>query len=144
MKTLSIIYLVLALVLVTGGPSFAEAPKTAPEAAKVPPVVVPPRSVFTQPTNPREGRDPFCPESTRVFDANLSSHAAAETATTLAVKGYTVMNGHPVVIINNHPFMAGDEGDVLSGGSRAHLRCLEIRPGTVIIEVNGARHEIHF
>lgn len=124
------------------GRSFAQAPKPAP--AKAPPVVVPPRSVFTQPNGPREGRDPFFPESSRVFDANTVSTHAAETATTLAIKGYSVVNGRPIVIINNHSFVVGDEGDVLSGSNRAHVRCLEIRPGTVVVEVNGARHEIHF
>jgi len=142
-KIFSIICLGLALVFVPAGRGFAEAPKPAP--AKVAPVpVVPPRSAFTEPSSPREGRDPFFPESSRVFDAHVAQHASSEAVTTLAIKGYSVVNGRPIVIIANHSFMAGDEGDVISGGNRAHVRCLEIRPGTVVVEVNGARHEIHF
>lgn len=143
MKTFSIIFLALVLGLLPVGRSFGQAPAAAP--AKVAPPVVPPHSTFIQPTNPREGRDPFFPESSGVYDRNVATtHPSAENPTTLAVKGYSVVNGRPIVIINNHSFMTGDEGDVLSGSSRAHIRCLEIRPGTVVVEVNGARHEIHF
>ena len=143
MKTSYIIFLALALGLMPAGRSFGQAPAATP--AKAAPVFVPPRSVFTQPASPRDGRDPFFPESSGVYDRYAATtHASAENATTLAVKGYSVSNGRPIVIINNHSFMAGDEGDVLSGSSRAHIRCLEIRPGTVVVEVNGARHEIHF
>ena len=145
MKTYSIICLGLALVLAPVGRGFADAPKPAP--AKVPVVIVPPHSTFIQPASPREGRDPFYPESTRVFDANIAQHpAAVEVMTSLVVKGYSVVNGRPIVIINNHSFMAGDEGDVIAGSSnnRIHVHLLEIRPGTAVVEVNGARHEIHF
>lgn len=144
MKILSIICLGLATGLVPAGQSFAQTPAK-PTVVAAPVAVVPPRSVFTQPNNPREGRDPFFPESSGVYDRNVvTTHAAAESATTLSVKGYSMVNGRPIVIINNHSFMTGDEGDVLSSGARAHIRCLEIRPGTVVVEVNGARHEIHF
>ena len=141
MKNFSIILVGLTLLLMPVGRIIAQAPAPAKAA---PPAVVPPRSVFTQPNSPREGRDPFCPESTRVFDAMASTHAATEVATTLAVKGYSMSNGRPMVIINNHTFTTGDEGDVLSGPNRTHIRCIEIRPGTVVVDVNGARHEIHF
>lgn len=122
------------------GYGFADEPKTAPAKA----TVVAPRSIFTQPTSPREGRDPFFPESTRVFDSEVAQHAALETATTLTVKGFSIVNGRPMVIINNHSFMAGDEGDVLSGANRAHVRCLEITAGTVFVQVNGVHQELHF
>ena len=140
MKTFFKICLGLALVTAFSGQSFAEPPKAA--AAKTP--AVPPRSVFTQPASQREGRDPFYPESTRVMDSIVAATHAMDTSTTLTVKGYSVVNGHPMVIINNHSFMAGDEGDVLSGTIRAHVHCLEIQPGMAIVEVNGARKIIHF
>jgi hypothetical protein len=140
-KTFITFWLGLALILLGAGRSLADTPKTAP--AKPTPLV-PPRSAFTQPTGPGDGRDPFFPESTRVFDANVTTTHSTETTTTLVVKGFSIVNGRPIVIINNHSFMAGDEGDVLSNGNHAHVRCLEIRAGTVIVDVNGARHELHF
>jgi hypothetical protein len=141
-KTLTTSSLGLALVFLFAGRSFADDSKAPP--AKAAAAALPPRAVFTQPASPREGRDPFFPESTRVFDSQVAQHAALETATTLSVKGFSIVNGRPMVIINNHSFMAGDEGDVLSGPNRAHVRCLEITAGTVIVEVNGSRHVLHF
>lgn len=107
--------------------------------------VLPPKSAFSQPTAPRDGRDPFFPDSTRVFDSNVTVAHATETVTTLTIKGFSIVRGRPMVIINNHSFMVGDEGDVLGvGGSRAHIHCLEINSGTVIVDLNGARHELHY
>ena len=104
---------------------------------------VPKRSVFVMPTNPKEGRDPFYPNSTRVYEAAVSTSHVVEM-TTLAVKGYSVVGGVPCVIINNHSFMAGDEGDVLTPGGRVHVRCLQIKPTVAIVEVNGQRHDLNF
>lgn len=138
MKTISFIGLGLALTGIFAGRAQADTAKAAPVT------IVAPRSVFTQPTNPQEGRDPFFPESTRVYESNIPVTAASEAASTLMIKGFSMMDGRPMVIINNHTFMAGDEGDVLSSAGHTHVHCLEIRPGTVVVEVNGARHEIHF
>jgi hypothetical protein len=108
-------------------------------------VIVAPRSTFTQPNSPHEGRDPFYPESTRIFENIAAATPHLEVSyTSLTVRGVTVVNGRTVVILNNHSFMAGDEGDVISGTSHVHVHCLEIRPGTVVVEVNGARHEIRY
>lgn len=127
------------------GQAFAETPKT--DAVKAP--LAPQRSVFTQPAKPSDGRDPFFPESSRPYE---SANASASTGTvvraveptTLAVKGFSVVNGRPVVIINNHSFMAGDEGDVRSTSGTTHIRCIEIQKDVVTIEINGARRQIHF
>ena len=43
-----------------------------------------------------------------------------------------------MAIINNHTFAVGDEGDVITPSGRVHLRCIDIQPGTVVIEVNGS------
>lgn len=120
-------------------PAFAEAPKVTPAKGVVPP----PKAVFTQPATAHDGRDPFFPESTRPFESVVAAHTTVEP-TTLSVKGYSIVRGRPMVIINNHSFMVGDEGDVIATGGRAHVRCIEIKSGLVIIEVNGARHEIRF
>ena len=106
----------------------------------------PPHAVFTQPTNSREGRDPFWPESNRVFDSNVQVHnAAAVEPTTLKIDGYSIVNGRPIVIINKVSFLAGDEADLPNaGGGHTHVHCVEIHSDFVVVEVNGMRREIRF
>lgn len=130
----------VALGIVIGLPVCGQPAKTAS------PKTEPAQSVFIMPSNPSEGRDPFFPESTRPYETAVAptNHTETVAITDLTVKGFTVMNGRAEVIINNHPFMVGDEGDVRVPAGRIHLRCLEIRDGYVIIEVNGQRHELRF
>ena len=116
-------------------PVRGDAPK--PASPKSPP----PCSTFVFPTNAHEGRDPFFPESTRPFE-EAAPAANQPKVVVLTVKGLSVVNGHAMVIINNHTFATGDEGDVLAGGKRVHLRLVEIRTGTAVIEMNGSRREL--
>ena len=116
------------------------------EPAKAPaPVTGPIRSVFIMPASPKEGRDPFFPESTRVYEvAGPAIVSQVAEITTLKVKGYSIVNGQPMVIINNHSFMINDEGDVLTSGGRVHVRCLDIKASTAVITANGQRLDLHF
>jgi hypothetical protein len=139
-KTISKIqWLILPFVLcarLTGG---AQPVKTPP--AKPAPI----RSTFIIPASPQEGRDPFFPESTRVYEVAVAAAASQVVeVTTLVVKGFSIINGHPMVIINNHSFTINDEGDVLTPGGRVHVRCLDIKPSVAIIEANGHRQDLHF
>jgi hypothetical protein len=135
-KTLIKKILMVSLAAAAGQTVWADAPKAAP--AK--PVAA--RSTFVMPTNLREGRDPFFPESTRPFDAYKEvSHTADINA--FSVKGISIQGGHSMAIINNHTFAVGDEGDVLTPTGRVHLRCTEIRAGVVVIEVNGIKRELN-
>jgi hypothetical protein len=127
--------LVLALAAASLPAIAAEPPKAAPAKP------LPPRSVFVVPSAVREGRDPFFPESTRPYeDAVASKHTLDSNS--FAVKGLSIERGRAMVIINNHTFAVGDEGDVLTTGGRVHLRLVEIRPGIAVIEVNGSRREL--
>jgi hypothetical protein len=102
-----------------------------------------PHSVFVMPSNPQEGRDPFYPESTRPYASAVVAHAAPVT-TTLTIRGFSGIPGHRMVIINNHTFGPGDEGDVLTESGRVHVRCIEIKANNVIVEVNHRRRELTF
>jgi hypothetical protein len=102
-----------------------------------------PRSIFVQPSNFNEGRDPFFPESSRSFESLPGAKKPVET-TVLKSPGFSVVNGNRLAIINNHTFSVGDEGDVLTNGKRVKIRCLEIRNDLVIVLVNGQRREISF
>jgi hypothetical protein len=102
------------------------------------------RSTFTQPKQFSEGRDPFYPESTRVFQAVMldSPNGHKADASSLVVKGYYRDAKSAYVIINNHTFTTGDEGDVLTPGGRIHLRCVDVLPNAVVIEFNGSLHQL--
>jgi hypothetical protein len=97
-------------------------------------------SKFVMPANPSEGRDPFFPNSTRVYanNSNSTKHGAAPTG--LALKSILGVPPRDFAIINNHTFAVGDEGDVITdSGDRLHIHCLEINPqaGTATVEANG-------
>jgi|SRR5665213_728343 len=110
-----------------------------PAAAPAKPVIV--RSEFVMPTGPREGRDPFFPESMRPYEDSMVAKRTVEV-NAFSVRGISIEHGHPMAIINNHTFAVGDEGDVLTPTGRVHLRCIEIGTGTVEIEVNGVKREL--
>ena len=100
----------------------------------------PPRSVFVQPANVKEGRDPFFPESVRTpTEATTSKTTPNQSAdvTSLKVRGISGTPDHLLAIINNHTFGEGEEGDVLTSSGRIHLRCLEVRHDSVTVEING-------
>ena len=112
-----------------------ETPKTAP--AK------PPVSVFVMPAGTRDGRDPFFPESTRPYEDALPAKAHTVETSSLVIAGHSVEHGLEMVIVNNHTFAVGDEGDVLTPTGRVHLRLLAIHGETAEIEVNGTTREIN-
>ena len=114
---------------------FGDPPKAAPAKPAAP------KSVFVMPTSAREGRDPFFPESTRPYEDSAAAKRTVD-ANAFAVKGISYEHGHAMVIINNHTFALGDEGDVLTANGRMHLRLVEIKANVAVIEVNGARREI--
>ena len=102
----------------------------------------PVKSVFVLPTNPNEGRDPFFPNSMRPYQDFAPKRAV--DLTTLVIKGFSEIAGHRYVIINNHTFAEGDEGDVITPGGRVHLRCLTVGIDSVMVESNGERHLLRF
>ncbi len=102
------------------------------------------RSIFILPSNPREGRDPFFPDSTRPYKLATSAAPQVADVASLVVKGFSGSVDRRLVIINNHTFAVGDEGDVVTPGGRIHLSCVEIKTNSVVIDVGGQRHEIFY
>jgi hypothetical protein len=115
---------------------------TLPLAAAPADTNTPPKSVFILPTNPNEGRDPFYPNSLRPYQDFAPKRAVDLTA--LRIKGFSEIAGHRYVIINNHTFGEGDEGDVITPGGRVHIRVLSLGTDTVLVESNGSRHLLRF
>ena len=92
------------------------------------------RSVFVVPANAKEGRDPFFPDSSRVYDSGVPATHSAPEVTSLVCKGVSGLPGHMMAIINNHTFAVGDEGDVMNSSGRIHIRCVSIKNGFVVVE----------
>jgi hypothetical protein len=108
-----------------------------PAAPKPAPV----RSMFVMPASIHDGRDPFFPESSRPYEDAVASKRSVD-ATVFVIKGLSIVRGRAMVIINNHTFSLGDEGDVMTTSGRVHIKLAEIRPGVAVVEVNGAKREI--
>jgi hypothetical protein len=100
------------------------------------------RSVFILPSNPKEGRDPFFPDSDRPYEIAAAANPQAGKTASLVLKGFSGPLNHRLVIINNHTFAAGDEGNVITPSGRIYLRCIEIKTNSVVIETGGQRHEL--
>lgn len=120
-----------AISAAAAGPAHVEAETNAPV-----------RSIFILPTNPTEGRDPFFPNSMRPYEAFISKRQVELSS--IEVKGFSEINGHRYVIINNHTFGEGDEADVLTPEGRVHVHCLAITPDSVLVEAGGVRHLLKF
>jgi hypothetical protein len=115
----------------------------APVAQPAAPEVVS-RSVFVVPTNSNEGRDPFFPNSTRAYDIISAARPHAGDVTSLVLKGISGPPDRRLAIINNHTFAIGDEQDLATPQGRIHIRCVEIKDTTVVIETAGQRHELKY
>jgi hypothetical protein len=99
-------------------------------------------SVFILPANAEEGRDPFFPRSSRPYETAAAATTNSVEVTALVLKGFSGTPDHRLVIINNHTFAAGDEGDVIAEQGRIHVHCIEIKSRSVVIEVSGKYHEL--
>jgi len=102
------------------------------------------QSVFIQPSNPTEGRDPFFPDSIRPYENAAAAAPKSADITSLVLRGFSGTVDRRLVIINNHTFAAGDEGDVITSTGRVHLRCVEIGTDAVVVEVAGQYHKLSY
>jgi hypothetical protein len=110
-------------------------------AAASPPI---PLSVFTQPTSPKEGRDPFFPSSTRLFASSVIPKSKSNDLSSLVIRGKSGSSDHPLVIINDVTFAVGDERDVITPQGRVRIHCLQIVGDLAVIEANGQHHDLRF
>ena len=98
-----------------------------------------PLSQFVMPANPKAGRDPFFPSSMHPY-AIKSAAKAVVAEVTLTLNGITPGK---FVMINGRTFSAGEEGDVKTAAGSAHVRCLQIKEDSAIVEMNGLKRELH-
>ena len=117
-------------------------PETKPGAERhVAPSNAVPQSVFVVPKNPKEGRDPFFPNSTLLWGGGTKTPKQTPTPE-LVLNGLSGTGDHRLAIINNRTLAEGEETEVSSGGGRIRFRCVEIKTDSVIIEVGGERREL--
>ena len=115
----------------------------APVAQPAAPEVVSP-SVFVIPMNSKDGHDPFFPNSTRLYETVSAARSHAGDVSSLVLKGISGPPDHRLVIINNHTFGVGDEENLVTPQGRIHIRCVEIKARSVVIESGGQRHELNY
>ena len=102
----------------------------------------PAQSVFILPSSPSDGHDPFFPESMRPYEEIMSKRPVELTS--LEIKGFSQVGSQRYVIINNHTFGPGDEGDVITPEGRIHIRCLQVGIDSVLVESGGTQHMVKF
>lgn len=100
------------------------------------------QSVFNFPDNPKQGRDPFFPDSQHPYQESNADHPGAQI-TSLKYVGVSGPRNHRLAIINNHTFAVGDEEEVTTPQGKVLVRCLEINDHSVVVEANGQRIELN-
>jgi len=104
------------------------------------------QSVFIMPTSPADGRDPFYPASSRPYQTAVVSTARTSelNLSLLSLQGVSGQPPQRLAIINKRTFAAGDNLEVSTSKGRIRILCLEINEKSVVIEVNGQRHELRY
>ena len=104
------------------------------------------RSQFSLPRKVAEGRDPFFPNSTRPYGAEVTTKAVGESTPEVEflLKGISGTAEQPLAIINNTTFTTCEENEVIIKSKRIKIRCFEINmtTGTVLIEYAGSRRQL--
>jgi hypothetical protein len=96
-----------------------------------------PQSIFVLPDSPKEGRDPFFPSSLRPYKDRPTAEGVTDLSD-LNLTGITTGSGNRVfVIINNVTFGKGEDADVKTPRGKVHIRLVEIRTDSVVIEAGG-------
>src|SRR5260221_67270 len=98
-----------------------------------------PLSKFVMPDDQKAGKDPFFPTSPRPYKMKQTTTKAVPTEIPLTLNGITPGK---FVMINGRTFSAGEEGDVKTAAGTAHVRCLQIKEDSAIVEMNGVKREL--
>ncbi len=123
-----------------GGPARTAKAKAAAVTNAAPTVVEIPQSAFTLPANPRDGRDPFFPDSIRPYSGGIVRSKEPTRSVKVGLNGVSA----DFIMVNGKTIGKGEEVEVTTPGGRVKVRCLEIRLNTnsAIVEVNGERQEL--
>ncbi len=127
-------------------PASKAASNAAASSSDVPPAeVVIPRSVFVEPAEPQDGRDPFFPNSTRLFASPSSGAKQGVTPAwfmEVRLKGISGIPAHRLAIINGKTLAAGEETMLKTGARWLRMRCVEVKAESAIVEIGTERREL--
>ena len=144
--SLALLLLVPVLALLGAGQAPAASAKT-PGATRTNTVptftqVEIPQSQFLIPSNPREGRNPFFPQSIPTPPVPHQNPTTPFDVNSILLNGITSPPKR-TAMINGNTFEVGEEGEVkLPNGVKVLIKCEEIRADSAIIRVNGQRREL--
>jgi len=135
------------MVVATRNLSAKPAPTKAPavSGAMVTDPAPAPLSVFTIPRKVTEGKDPFFPNSTRVYGETSTKPVGLNPIVAdISLKGISGTPEQPLAIINTTTFTTGETSEVLLKNSRIKVQCLEINmaAGTVLLQIGAERREL--
>jgi hypothetical protein len=101
-----------------------------------------PLSVFVAPATPKEGRNPFFPQSIATQPVVKASPGAQIDMSGFVLNGIT-SPPRRTAMINGRTFEPGEEGDVkLPNGAKVLIKCEEIGADSTVIVVNGVKREL--
>jgi hypothetical protein len=102
------------------------------------------RSVVVMPNSPKEGCDPFFPDSTSLYQ---SSHPTVVTPHTNLADSLKLVGilGSSFANINGVTFAIGETAEVKTSAGPVSVRLLQIKTQdeSVVIEANGQRRELN-
>jgi hypothetical protein len=103
-----------------------------------------PRSVFTIPSSPREGRDPFFPNAGRSYAGAETNSTTSAAASAIILNGLSGARDHRLAMINGRTLAEGETNEVITAAGPVRIRCVEIKGESVVVEViGGERRELH-
>ena len=101
-----------------------------------------PQSVFTIPATPKDGRNPFFPQSAQALPQINKPNSPIDTSA-LVLNGITPNGPRRTAMINSRTFEVGEEAEIkLPSGNKVMIKCLEIHEDGALIEVGGQRREL--
>jgi hypothetical protein len=106
------------------------------------------QSVFVMPSKPDEGKDPFFPRSMRPYGSVpvlKTNQPVVVVQIDLQLKAISGPPEHHLAMVNNRTFDTGEEGEVTTAAGRVRIRCVEIRPDSVLVQIlsSGEQRVLH-
>ena len=142
----AVLLVILTLAFLGAGDGEAATSKppgaTRTNAVAVVPQIDVAQSMFKIPSNPREGRNPFFPQSTAAVPVVVPKSTAPLDIASFVLNGITSPPKR-TAMINGRTFEAGEEGEIkLASGGKALIKCEEIRADSAVIFFNDQRREL--
>src|SRR5262249_46961355 len=133
-----------AVTIAHAGPDMKVSAKAMPPGTKNAStnVVVIPSSVFQFPPTQKDGRDPFFPDSIRIYKNSAVNTNTAPTAVILKLGGVGGTRERPLVIINGYTLGLDETAKIATSSGRINVHVLEISTNSAVVEVNGQPREL--